>query len=384
MKLIKQFTCLVACFVVLSSSFMVGYAVEEDYFDDYVYEELPEPYFDENGDYIYPLDWSMVPSFWDMGYMNFSWFNPDSIPWDTFPSYIQEIVYMSLSGMVLDTKEGYKVPFVMVKVWSSSVSVYVGLNVGLGGYVSSNTSNPTFYRICSINSSYFEPGVHSVLYSASFDTNLNLVSSWEALEPLEWGSEGRVYYYNGTQLSSSHNCDLYMYGSNGVATSPRTGYKVFNAFGNSTGVAFQIYNVGSGTSALSTNGFYYNGDFNSQFPNVGVRYFVPLTPEQIKKKVDEERNSLLENILGEFQVSGESDLTTLPGEALDDYNKAESDLVSGYNPDNIEDDLDIELDPSALQFIWDLFDEFVTADNAVFTLFISIMAVGIIALILGR
>lgn len=48
--------------------FMVGYAVEEDYFDDYVYEELPEPYYDENGDYIYPLDWSMVPSFgiWDI------------------------------------------------------------------------------------------------------------------------------------------------------------------------------------------------------------------------------------------------------------------------------------------------------------------------------
>lgn len=59
-------------------------------------------------------------------------------------------------------------------------------------------------------------------------------------------------------------------------------------------------------------------------------------------------------------------------------------MVDDYNPDDLENDLDIDFDNSALNFVWDLVDDFVTADNTVFTLFVSILSLGIIALILGR
>ncbi len=156
-------------------------------------------------------------------------------------------------------------------------------------------------------------------------------------------------------------------------------------------VSRNLYNL-----MIEDNGRYYNSYGFGTYPGIStLDQFILQEQNSIldeQNSILDEQNSLIDEgnqelsgIHGELTQSGDSNFsTTLDDEALSDYNEAESDLVDDYNPDNLEDDLDIELDDSALKFIWDVFDDIVTADNQVFALFISCLAVGIISLILGR
>ena len=383
MKLIKQFTCLVVCFVVLSSSFMVGYAVDEPPEYIFTHDDMVDIGFEFDGVGAYHFTEDRDPFDFGFSFMitnekNYPYFDVyKDIPWSSFPGYIQDIIYMPLTDLNAAVGDGFVVPFVGVQVTTNGTvaNVFVGTNVGLGfinnGYLS--------YSIFSVP---YVPDIarNSVLYRLRVDLTNGNVVDWTKYTGEAFGNTGNVVRMLPWNTGNDPAIDdWYLYGANGVqypSKSSSSNY-IFESSNSSSWVGFYTSKTG-----FKSGQFLYNQ--NQGYPYTYFQYFEPPSRESLQEQLQQEQNGLLEDILGEFQASGESDLTTLPGEALEDYNKAESDLVSGYNPDNIEDDLDIELDPSALQFIWDLFDEFVTADNAVFTLFISIMAVGIIALILGR
>lgn len=386
MKLIKQFTCLVACFVVLSSSFMIGYAV-----DDYepvfpLSEDLEDLGFvlDEEGNYAYygdndPFDFGF--SFNLLDEPNYKYFDIKSLPWRTFPDYIQSILklkpdtYMPYYTDVSVDASAYikSIPFVLVRAYSTNLcDIYVGYNVFIGRYNDSSGSLNVFAR----------SDIDSACYYARFDFDGNTVINWSELSLHTPWSTGLGYYQTYAIGDSQRVVDYYFYGGNVVKPTdgPLSSYSYQGLTSDGLSVTGFQSEIGFASSKFFPLQDQYSYIYSSYFEIPDYNQLI----QEEQNQILEEQNDILDDLLGEFQSSGESELTTLPGEALEDYNKAESDLVDDYNPDDLQDDLDIELDPSALSFIWDLFDEFVTADNAVFTLFISIMSIGIIALILGR
>lgn len=374
MKLIKQFTCLVACFVILSSSFMVGYAAdEEEYFP--AVDDLIDMGFvlDENGDYVYfghddPFELGF--SFYFTNQKNSPNFDPMNLPWSSMPVYIQDIINMKVTSYALDSSNT-QIPIVILRVRPSVVEVYVGINCFLGRLNNAKGSFNLFSRTPAVSSFFSYSKCYWAIYSHSGDLN----QAWAPCPVSPYGDTGKLnlvqsYFFGNLD---DGNLDYYVWGGNAVTVSS----------GPSINLAIPVYSSDPTSLQVlahqSTFGFS-DGIFltsQDQYPFQYFEYFNPPTNDDL---VDD----LLSGIGDSLNASGDSTLTTLPDEAFDDYNKAESDLVDDYNPDHLEDDLDIELDSSALSFIWELFDHFVTADNAVFTLFVSIMAVGIIALILGR
>lgn len=383
MKLIKQFTCLVACFVILCSSFVVS--AEEDYL--FTLDDLIEmgAYENENGAYVLTSD--MVPTPYLLAEKNFPNFDINQINWSSMPSYIQDIVYSSFTKSdIYANRDTSYLPFVMVRVNNSSYyTVYVGYNIFFGR---TNASSGSLYLAtlspghCSEGSVYDFSGSTSFqntcLYVATFKISDNsMTEDWfphtpTRLDTLTNLSEtsATTYVYSYRWIGSyGAVSDFYLYGGN-IGSSGNSDIVQLNYRLNDSS-SYIIYFASSPYGFSSGNYISSPDSFSSTY----ITHFTPKTPEQYQQQLQQEQNNKLDNILG---------ATGKPDSIVDDYNKAESDLVDDYNPDNLEDDLDIELDSSALSFIWTLFDEFVTADNAVFTLFISIMSVGIIALILGR
>ncbi len=387
MKLIKQFTCLVVCFVVLSSSFMVGYAVDD--FEP-VYplpEDLEDLGFvlDKEGNYAYygkddPFDFGF--SFNLLNEPNYKYFDIKSLPWRSFPDYIQSILklkpdtYMPyLTDVSADVSAYTKsIPFVLVRAYDTNLcDIYVGYNVFIGRYNDAAGSLNVFAR----------KDIDSACYYARFDFEGNTVINWSRLSlTTPWSSVPIGYYQTYSIGDFQRVVDYYFYGGNVVkpTDSPLSSLSYQGLTSGGLTVTGLQSDIGFASSRFFPLQDQYSYIYSTYFEIPDYNQLIQEEQNQILDK----QNGILDELLDEFRSSGESELTTLPGEALEDYNKAESDLVSGYNPDNIDDDLDIELDPSALSFIWDLFDEFVTADNSVFTLFISVLGVGIIALILGR
>ncbi|MBQ3136098.1 MAG: hypothetical protein IJB74_01315 [Clostridia bacterium] len=395
MELLKKFTCLVACFVVLSSSFMVGYAVDDGIFEPIITRDdlLDMGYVeDENGDLVLfdENNWWDSISLFSSSTKNFPYFNPvKDIPWSTFPDYIKDIVYMDTSD--LSKYEGsFNVPFVSAVVVSqTTVQIFVGVNVGWGWLNDSSISLgiwslPNFSAISS----------SSCLYRLSWSySDDSVVADWVEYSPQTFGNKGNLnrmlnYYFNDASV-----LDIYGYGANGVrypyvydaeddTVRSLSSYSVlYNSSNNNLACNFSFNSRGFASRIFVTSQ-------SSLFPYIYFDSFTPPTEEELLQQEQnnllDKQNGILDELLEEFRSSGESDLTTLPGEALEDYNKAESDLVDEYNPDDLEDDLDIDFDNSSLEFVWDLVDDFITADNTVFTLFVSILSLGIIALILGR
>lgn len=386
MKFIKQLTCLIACFVVLSSSFMIGYAVE-DYDPVFPLPEDLEDFgfeLDDEGNYAYygkddPFNFGF--SFNLLNEPNYEYFDIKSLPWRSFPDYIQSILklkpdtYMPYYTDVSADVAAYtkSIPFVLVRAYDTNLcDIYVGYNVFIGRYNDSSGNLNVFART----------DIDSSCYYARFDFDGNPVINWSKLILHAPWSTSLGYYQTYAIGDSQRVVDYYFYGGNVVkpTDSPLSSlsYQGLNSAGLTvTGLQSDI--------GFASSRFF---PLQDQYSYIYSTYFeIPDYNQLIQEEQNQildEQNGLLEDILGEFQSSGESDLTTLPGEALEDYNKAESDLVDDYNPDDLENDLDIDFDNSSLEFVWDLVDDFITADNTVFTLFVSILSLGIIALILGR
>lgn len=105
----------------------------------------------------------------------------------------------------------------------------------------------------------------------------------------------------------------------------------------------------------------------------------------------QKQTSWLEKLWNSFQeflgLSGDnSDQYDAPIEdtEMDNLEQKEDDLLDETNPEDAADDLKVELDADASAFIWDTIDAFVTSNDTVFGLFISVLSLGVVVLILGR
>lgn len=103
----------------------------------------------------------------------------------------------------------------------------------------------------------------------------------------------------------------------------------------------------------------------------------------------EEQTSWLEkiyNAIMEFLgLQGEENLEEAPEDtSMVDLDKKEDELLGNTTPDDAADSLTVELDADSNAFVWNIIDQFVTADGTVFGLYISVLTLGIVALILGR
>lgn len=376
MKFIKQLTCLIACFVLLSSSFMVGYAVEEEEYFPTVDDLFDIGFVFDGEAYVYTGDddpFDLGFSFFFSNHKNSPDFNPLDLPWLQMPDYVKDIINIDVSSY-MPFSNNLNIPFVVLRVRPTVVEVYVGVNCFLGRLSNATASFSIFAAIDDTALSD-----NSRCYTAIYTHNGSIYQDWSECNYTKVGDRNTVYqvapYYFGNM--DSGELDYYVWGGNAGKVG---NYDAVNIPIDTSDQNIQI-SLYQSTSGFSSGRFL---PFQEQYPFQYFEYFSPLTDDDYQIHLEQEQNGLLEDILGEFQASGESDLTTLPGEALEDFNKAESELVDDYNPDDLEDDLDIDFDNSALNFVWDLVDDFVTADNTVFTLFVSILSLGIIALILGR
>ena len=217
MKIIKQLTCLIACFVVLSSSFMVGYAVDDDVI--FTADDLIDFGYvlDDNGCYVYygkddPLDFGF--NFFSSSYKHYEFDPITDLPWSTFPQYIKDIVYMDCDD--LKNPEGsFIVPFVCpVVVSDTTVQLFVGVNVGWGWL---NDGNYTLSIWSLPKNTYISSS--SVLYRFSWNFASNyVVSDWTEYDTQVYGNAGNLlrrinYYWN----SGNAPIDIYGYGGNGVS-----------------------------------------------------------------------------------------------------------------------------------------------------------------------
>lgn len=402
MKTIKLIVVLISCFVILSSSFVVGAAEDVLYTaDDLIDMGFVEG---ENDNFVYygAEDPFSRFSLFSSSEKNYPDFDPTTdIPWSTFPQYIKDILSMSLDDLKVYTSSPIQLPFFLMVVSENSVNIYAGINIGLG----KNNLSSMYSFIYSITNSNEGSCIspYSVCYRADFNyLTQSYTNDWYELEPSDYGDMNNLQRFTPySVIVDSSVRDLYFYGANGVTWALKLNPDYDAADSESKyieTVSSLVYRYNSSNSnqyvtfRLSPSGFqsgYIVPGQDNYFPYCYFQYFVPPSEESINQQLQQEQNDLLEegNVLQQEQnekLDEMMDATGTPDSIVDDYNKAESDLVDDYNPDNLEDDLDIELDSSALEIIWWIFDYYVTADNAVFTLFISIMAVGIIALILGR
>ncbi len=386
MKLIKVLSVLVVCFVILSNSLIIGYAadVSEPDPDEVImygltHSELLEYGYIYYGDGAYglspgvvPIE-AMMPSLLTVSEPKYPNFDPRKLPWGSAPSYIQDIIYMGLSKAQTTSLSEYRMPFIGISVRSFGIDVYVGVNVGLG-YATSSGAVRICYIVPAATGNNAFPDYHCC-YKASFDFSYNMTSDWSPLSSNTWGDTGRVQTYNSSSFfAPSWNVDIYLYGGNGVDVRSNLSSSSIPST-SSANVLFTLNNsIGFGSGIY----FHYMDTFSELYAST----FIPPSISQIENELIQEGNSLQEE--QNEKLDDIINATGVPDSIVDDYNKAESDLVDDYNPDNIDDDLDIQLDSSALGIVWWFFNEFTTVDNEVFTLFISIMSVGIIALILGR
>lgn len=208
MKTAKKIIIFIVCSVMLSLSFFSSAAAfsADDLFEyGYVYDgvsyALPSGYPDPLISYPATL---LSPE------PNVPGFDPKKLPWSDAPSYIQDLIYMSLDGAQSTDASTYKMPFVLVRVSGTTAIVFVGYNVGLGFDIKNNRM-----RLCV--TSYFYN--NSACYRASFSViDYSLIDDWRKLEANQWGSEDYTYVksYTSTLAYPSSTYDFYMYGGNGV------------------------------------------------------------------------------------------------------------------------------------------------------------------------
>lgn len=102
----------------------------------------------------------------------------------------------------------------------------------------------------------------------------------------------------------------------------------------------------------------------------------------------EEQTTWLEkiyNALIEFLgLEGEETMEEMPDDDMSDMTVMEDELLGNASADDLSDNLSVSIDSDSSAFIWDIINSLVTANSTVFGGFISVLSLGIVALILGR
>lgn len=211
---------------------------------------------------------------------NFSSFDPKLLPWTTAPQYIQDIAYMSLEGAGTNKTDpaDYKMPFVLIRVTSSTASVYVGYNIGLGYDLGTNRM-----RIAVVEKFYN----YSVCYQAQFSTtDYSVKTDWRQLSATDWSTydsdEDGVFpvrSFTSTLAYPTSSYDFYFYGGNGVYLRD---VSVANfSLTSSNDVQFQIDN----NIGFQCGRYFYQ---DSASTTVYCEYFQPPTPAQIEQELQKE------------------------------------------------------------------------------------------------
>lgn len=114
------------------------------------------------------------------------------------------------------------------------------------------------------------------------------------------------------------------------------------------------------------------------------------TLDDMNKELDKQ-TSWLSKIWGQLELilglTGDNGVEGAPDQDdsdMVDLGQKEDDLLGSSSPGDASDDLKVELDAEASSFIWDTINDFVTVNPTVFGVFISVLSLGILALILGR
>lgn len=279
MKTAKKIIIFIVCSVMLSLSFFssaAAFSVDDLFEYGYVYDgvsyALPSGYPDPLISYPATL---LSPE------PNVPGFDPKKLPWSDAPSYIQDLIYMSLDGAQSTDASTYKMPFVLVRVSGTTAVVFVGYNVGLGYDLKNDRM-----RLCVTE--YFYN--NSACYRASFSaTDYSLIDDWRKLEANQWGSEDYTYVksYTSTLAYPSSTYDFYMYGGNGV----RVGYF--------TSVTFPLHDTGDGQCYFTANndvGFQNGRFFYGQDATTTVIYCETFIPPTVDQQEQETQKGIWQSI----------------------------------------------------------------------------------------
>lgn len=102
----------------------------------------------------------------------------------------------------------------------------------------------------------------------------------------------------------------------------------------------------------------------------------------------EEQTTWLEKIYNaiiEFLgLEGEESMEEMPSDDMNDLTVQKDELLGDASTDDLASDLTVSIDTDSNSFIWDVINDFVTANSTVFGGFISILSLGVLALILNR
>ncbi len=94
-------------------------------------------------------------------------------------------------------------------------------------------------------------------------------------------------------------------------------------------------------------------------------------------------NDKLDTIIEILRSSGESNLTSPDSSNVDDYYEIEQGLINRSDVD-VSNVVNVQIDQNAMSFTWNLLDAIMNSNGKVFGLTLTVLSLGIIALILGR
>lgn len=194
-------------------------------------------------------------------------FDPTLLPWYEAPKAVQDIINMGLENADKIGSE-YKMPFVAIRVNSSNVDVYVGINVVLG-------SSSTF-TVRPISPASNFPSISSICYYAQFSHKYAVKSDWRQVDTVAWGDS--LAYCSQTFISTDYNIDVYVYGGNGPGKNT-AGEIPFVGSLNFSGRNCYVNNkVGF------ADGRILYGYAAGEFPNVYITTFNPPSLEESQEK----------------------------------------------------------------------------------------------------
>lgn len=100
--------------------------------------------------------------------------------------------------------------------------------------------------------------------------------------------------------------------------------------------------------------------------------------------VDENHYRIID--LLEQLIEGTEDYTESPtlSDEQSELNRVEDELLNNEEASNAQNEIKVEINENAMSYIWGLITDFVSSNPKIFGLFISILSLGIIALILNR
>lgn len=118
---------------------------------------------------------------------------------------------------------------------------------------------------------------------------------------------------------------------------------------------------------------------------VCVETYLPLIDQSLLDILYENisANEKLDRIIEILEMQGESNLTSPDTSEMDGYIDAENSLLDNSNV-NVSDVVQVEVNQNALTVIWDLVEKFLNSHGKVFGMVLTVLSLGLVAMVLGR